>query len=326
MRFVIGVFLASLLGGCATELMSEKECLAGDWFSAGFEDGQAGLLESAFGERAAICEAYGAPADYETYRQGRAGALSRLCNGRGGYDFARAGRSYLGVCAPEREEEFLAGYLDGWRIRRAEDARARVQSEYETAISRVDAYRESMRRAKRVLRDDDATEKQIARARDNLHEARENLPYAERQAEAMAYELGRADEAFEQVVASSRAWRESREFSVMLNTLMEAHELARANPGIDYCTDESDGFYPRCEIAPGARLADRRSGALCAMGPGEARFVSRDALGAGGVVHAYDFYAADPQTGRADRSPSGFFDALFSEAGEFEGISCGGGQ
>ena len=36
------VFGGVLLGGCASSVMSEKECLAGDWYGAGFSDGAAG--------------------------------------------------------------------------------------------------------------------------------------------------------------------------------------------------------------------------------------------------------------------------------------------
>ena len=326
MRLFIAAVAAAALSGCATEIMSEKQCLAGDWRAAGFEDGTEGRLETALDERAARCAQFGAAVDDRAYFDGRRAGLDRLCTGPGGYEYGRAGKSYVGVCAPGEEQEFLGAYLEGWRISRAEAARAQAESAYNSAVYAVDGYREDIRRARRVFSDKDATEKEIARARKDLDDARDNLPYAERRVDDLLYELGRADEALSQTRSSMAGWRTSKPFALMIETLQEAHEMARSEPAFDFCTDDGGGHYPRCELRPGAALKDGASGRTCAFGPAEARFARRMARGIGGartgVAHAYDVYPRDPANGRVSRVPQGGFDAFFGADGGFEGVAC----
>lgn len=313
---------AVLLGGCASSVMSEKECLAGDWYGAGFSDGAAGKLERAFEERALACHEHNVGADERAYREGRLAGLDRLCTEPGGYDYGRAGESYLGVCGRDREEAFLAGYLPGQRIYVAEAARNAARSAYDSAVSRAEGYRDDIRRAREKLRDPEASEKQLKRARKDLDYARDRLPDAERDIDAALYELGRADEALDQTLSSSAGWVQSREFADIHAALREAHEFARAHPAIDYCTDDFGGFYPRCEILYSARLVDSETGAVCAVGPGEARFLRRSLTrGAGRSRQVFEFFPADPDNGRVARRPSGGFDVLFAN-GDYDGIAC----
>ena len=325
-KFIAAALAVIALSGCATDIMSEKQCLAGDWYAAGLEDGVEGRLETALDARAGRCAQFGAAVDDRAYFDGRRAGLDQLCNPRGGYDYGRAGKSYVGVCGAEWEEDFLGGYLDGQRTFVAQSARDGAQTAYNGAVSTVNTYRENIRRARRVLSDEDATEKEIARARKDLDNARDSLPYAERLVDDRLYELGRADEALAQTLASASSWRTSAEFESIRATLMEAHDFARANPAIDFCTDDFAGFTPRCELSHGGQLADSVTGALCALGPGEARFVRRSQRREGGrpagAAHAYDFYPRDPANGRISRRPEGAFDVFFGRDGLYEGLAC----
>ncbi len=323
MRTLFGVFLAAaFLSGCATELMTEEECLVGDWYGAGLEDGAEGRLPRAYDERVALCQSYGAPADAGPYWEGRDLALGRLCTEGGGYAFGRAGKAYLGVCAAEDEPGFLSGYLQGRRVHEAELVRSRAESAYNSAVYSVDSYRSDIRRARRVLRDEESTDKEIARAREDIRDARDSLPYAERQVDERLYELGRADEALRRIIDSSPGWAQSREFASIHALLREAYEFARADEGIDFCTDDQARFAPRCEIVPGARLIDRETGGVCAAGPGEARFVDRRTAGVNGALQRYEVYPSDPETGRASRRPAGRFTVYFGPDGGYEGLAC----
>lgn len=321
----VAILGAVLLGSCATSVMSEKECLAGDWYGAGFADGAAGKFETSFEERAIACQEHDVGADQRAYFDGRRAGLDRLCTEPGGFDYGRAGENYLGVCGRDREEGFLAGYISGQRIFAAEASRNAAESAYDSAVSRVNGYRDDIRRARKRLSDPESTEKEIKRARKDLDYARDNLPDAERDVDATLYELGRADEAFEQTISSSNAWAQSREFAAIHAGLREAHEFARAHDGVDFCTDDFEGYYTRCEIRYGARLTDSGTGAVCAVGPGEARFLRRVLPRGRGARQTYEFFPVDPENGRRARRPVGGFDVLFAENGDYQGIACNAG-
>ena len=317
----------ALIASCETPAMTKKECLAGDWYAAGLEDGLAGVRETNFDARAAACYEHDASADYAAYERGLWDGYIQLCSPSGGYSYGRAGKSYLGVCGPEDEPDFIGAYLEGWRVHRAEEARRRAESAYDSAVYTVEGYRDDIRRARNVLADNEATEKQIRKSRKSLDNARDNLPYAERRADELLYELGRADEALAQTRASLAAWRRSDAYAFALAMLLETQALAAGEDAIDFCTDEDEGDFnrPRCELAAGAVLRDRRTGAVCSAGPAEAVMIRR---GRGGgafaeaqFIQVYQVFARDEQ-GRMARRPDSQFVALFDQAGGYLGAAC----
>jgi tetratricopeptide (TPR) repeat protein len=327
MRAIGLLALAAMLAGCETPAMTKKECLAGDWYAAGLEDGLGGLRETNFDARAAACYEYDAMADLSAYRDGRAEGLFRFCTPGGGYEYGRAGKSYLGVCLAEDEPGFLGAYLEGWRVHRAEEERRRAASAYDSAVYTIEAYRDDIRRARRVLSDKEATEKEIKKARKSLDNARDSLPYAERRADELLYELGRADEALERTLGSLEGWRRSREFEAARATLLEAQQIARGEDAINFCTDDaSDGFNrPECEIRSGAAVRDRSGERLCASGPAKAVMLRRgDAYGPhadAAFVQVYQVFNRDEQ-GRTARRPDNQFVALFDAEGAYLGAAC----
>ena len=317
----------ALLASCETPAMTKKECLAGDWYAAGLEDGANGLRETNFDARAAACYEYDATADFAAYREGRADGLMRLCTPAGGYDFALKGRSYTGVCLREDEPGFLGAYLDGWRIRRAETARAAALSAYDSAVSSADYHRSELRRARKRLDDPDATDKEVKKARKDIDYHRNQISYAQSDIDRRLYELGRADEALAQTRATMANWRRSEERAFALNMLLEAQAFAEREDAVDYCTDEDEGDFnrPHCALRAGAILRDRRTGATCGAGPAEAVMVRR---GRGGgafaeaqFIQVYQVFARDEQ-GRMARRPDSQFVALFDEAGGYLGAAC----
>lgn len=330
MRAVFFSALAMLgLGGCATEIMTEKECLVGDWYGAGLEDGGLGRLESALDERADQCVKYGAAIDVTSYQEGRQAALARLCTEEGGYTYGRKGDVYRGVCAADREAGFLTGYLSGRRIFGLELSRNEAQELYNQAASAVDYQYGEIRRARDVLAAEGSTEEELEEARRNIDYANGAIARAERDRDDALYELGRADEALDQAISTSADWRASSAFSRARQTLVEAHSMARAEPSIDHCTDELGSFFPSCLVYEGAALRDQSSARTCAIGPGEARFAESRGQLYGGTdqrTHYYDFYSSEVGSGRRSRRPSGGFSALFEADGsaDFLGFSCAG--
>ncbi|PQA88189.1 DUF2799 domain-containing protein [Hyphococcus luteus] len=328
MQRYFGALLAAVfLSGCATELMSEEECLAGDWYGAGLEDGGEGRLLRAFDERAGLCEGYGAPADYEAYAQGRDLALGRLCTEGGGYAYARAGKSYLGVCRAEREPAFLSGYLEGQRIYWAEAARDRAENAYNSAVSSLDYHRDQLRRARKRLRDPDATEKQIKKARKNIDYHRDRIPYAERELDEALYELGRADEALSQTIDSTPAWRQSDEFAFRMGMFLEVHAFGRSEEAVDFCTDEFDGDFgrPECEMLAGKSVRDTRTGQVCVTGPAKLvllrRGLSYGPFEEAAFIDVFQTFPRD-ENGRTARQSANYFVAMFDGEGRYLGAAC----
>ena len=328
LRLSITLAFLVLLGGCSTQIMSKKECLAGDWYAAGLEDGGLGRLESAYNERVAQCAQYGAAAaDTSAYVEGRELALLSLCTDGGGYAFAREGGVYRGVCRPETERNFLNGYISGRRIYIAIRAQASAQSAYNSAVSSVDHHRNGIRYARRTLRAEDSTQEEIEKARESLDYHLGAINYAENRADAALYDLGRADEALDDTIGSIDQWRESGDFWQRRQALAEAHMFAREDAAIDHCTDEIQSTRPICVIRAAAEIKER-SGAVCATGPGEARFVGRESVpqenGTTGALHRYDFHPYREGTQRPQRRPYDSFFAAFEgeETITYSGAAC----
>ena len=325
--FVTALVGAFVLSGCATQVMSEAECFAADWYGAGIEDGADGLTSAAFEARAARCAGFGAPPpDATAYREGRKLALFQLCTDSGGYDFARSGNIYKGVCLPEREPDFLDGYIPGRRIYRLEITRNAAQSRYNAAAGAVDSSRQRIRRARNTLKDEEATEKEIKEAREDIKDERNSLPYLEQRADDALYELGRADEAFSRALGAAESWRGGA-FQQAFETLLDAHGFARAVEAIDFCTDNQPFFSPSCFLRPGAPITDLRTGEICVVGAGEAVLDMRAPLSPGGepggYVLVFDFYPEGASGGLFSRPrPSGRFEVYVDEMGEFQRTAC----
>ncbi len=310
--------------GCASPLMTEEECLRGDWRAAGFSDGRLGRLANALDERTALCEPVGVAPDASAYAAGRGEGLAALCTAKAGYPFGRRGEAYFGVCTAETDAAFLAGFLPGRRIGAAERAFEAARREYNNAVSALDSTRAEIRSARRTLKDPDAKEKAIKRARRVLDNAPRNRQYAEERVDRAIYDLGRAEAFLDAALDTDAAWRESPEFYALFDANLEANALARAVPGIEYCSDQEREGAPTCLVEQGAIISSTK-GVLCAAGPGEARFVARSERFDGetfvGARHVYDYHPHNDR-GRPTRRPAGFFEAFFDDSAGVDAIRC----
>jgi hypothetical protein len=323
-RKVLGAAALFAGAGCATPLMTEEQCLAGDWRAAGFEDGRAGRLPSALDERAALCEPAGVAPDASAYAAGRRGGLAVLCTESVGYGFGRSGAAYRGVCEPQSEPAFLSGFLSGRRIGAAERVFERARQEYNNAVSALESTQWSIRRARRTLKDPDAKEKAKRRARRVLESAPRDIQYAEEIADRALYDLGRAEEYLDNTMATADSWGGGPEFYAFFDAVVEASAFARADSAIDHCTDEKRHGAPTCFVKAGA-IVSSSDGILCAAGPGEARLARRSDRYEGenyaGGRHAYNYFPYN-ERGRPGRRPSGFFEVRFDAEGGLEGVLC----
>lgn len=157
--------LLLVLAGCAT--LSREECLRGDWYQIGVNDGQQGHQLARLDSHRSACRDTQAIIDEGAYQAGRDVGLVSYCTPVSGYRVAADGDQYGDVCPINSETQFLQGYVLGEQVYRAEqdiaDAERRVQSqetrlyekreEIEEARASVEAAdnRRAIRRAEQTL-------------------------------------------------------------------------------------------------------------------------------------------------------------------------------
>ncbi|MEM9496189.1 MAG: DUF2799 domain-containing protein [Pseudomonadota bacterium] len=315
-------FVAALgLGGCATEIMSEQECLEGAWYAAGRDDGAAGLQASQFGARAERCAQFGVVPDEAAYLSGRETALYSLCTDAGGYAYGRRGDDYRGVCKPEVEDAFLDGYISGRWVFAAEADRNAAQEAYDRSLSRIESYRSQIRAARQRLDDDRLTDDERDDILSELDVSRDLMRNEQEDADDALYGLGRADEALTRAEDEARDWRRRPFLGSAKKRIAAVHHFARAENGIDYCTDKSRDFSVLCILQGGSPLIDAASGAACAVGPGEARLLG-SSFGETVELLVFEVFPLNTRTGRLARRPTNSFEARFDDEGAYLGVSC----
>jgi hypothetical protein len=73
----------AVLGGCSS--MSEKECLATDWRTVGYEDGVAGRSGDRIGRYREQCSEHGVAPSLSEYQAGREQGLREFCKPANGF-------------------------------------------------------------------------------------------------------------------------------------------------------------------------------------------------------------------------------------------------
>ncbi|WP_049724015.1 DUF2799 domain-containing protein [Gilvimarinus polysaccharolyticus] len=112
------LILLILLASCAT--LNEDECITADWQAIGYEDGANGLPDSRIGAHREACAKHGITPSLSNYRDGHKEGLISFCTPRNGFNRARNGYQYKGICPPLLEPNFLDGYEAGREIYQAE--------------------------------------------------------------------------------------------------------------------------------------------------------------------------------------------------------------
>lgn len=113
LRQIILIMLTSQLLACAS--ISKNECLLGDWYSLGVNDGKAGELSSKFREYQKDCADHGVTPDFKTYQQGHSQGLVFFCDFPHGEAWGRAGKDYNTACTGSMEPAFRSGFQQGQR-------------------------------------------------------------------------------------------------------------------------------------------------------------------------------------------------------------------
>lgn len=112
------VAMMLVLSGCAT--LSESQCIASDWQTVGYRDGQAGTPTSQLLKHQNACVKHGVVPDREQYLAGWLEGVEQYCQADNGFTVGAAGASYNNVCPDHLKHDFYAAYEDGRQLHRAQ--------------------------------------------------------------------------------------------------------------------------------------------------------------------------------------------------------------
>lgn len=170
-RLLAAFAIVAALSGCTT--LSQGECLTGDWYTVGRDDGSRGLQRSRLFEHHKACAEYGVRPDPVAYDAGREDGLLRYCTPRKGFTEGRDGHPYRNVCPLQTERDFLAGYRSGKIIHDAQEALDDVKRDIDSKEHKLD--------------DEDTTDKERDRLVKELHQLRRHYTYLERELNRLQY-------------------------------------------------------------------------------------------------------------------------------------------
>lgn len=173
---VLILFFLNLVTGCAT--LTKDECLYGDWRTIGYDDGAAGQPPARISEHQKSCVEYGITPDFTLYHQGYAQGVKLFCTRQNGYDKGVAGYSYTGICPPELENDFLAGYRPGRELHQLRQEHNELANDLERIERSLSTVSQKLREKKQLLFKDDTSKGQrrdIYRDMEHLKDERYDL-------------------------------------------------------------------------------------------------------------------------------------------------------
>jgi hypothetical protein len=137
--FVLSIFTALSLVGCATANKEQASCEATDWYETGRRDGAQGMTSDKLTEHKEKC-GKSFQSDWETvYTNGRNAGLIEYCEPKNGYEMGRMGISYFYVCPSTMEPEFLSFYRKGQRAHNLEQESSDLNLKIDELTKRLTA-------------------------------------------------------------------------------------------------------------------------------------------------------------------------------------------
>ena len=113
--FQTAAVIASVLVVSSCSSISEQECVQGDWYSIGVNDGKDGADIKRYQKYQKECASHGITADFARYQQGYQQGLVFYCDFAHGEAHGRSGASYNTACSGRLEPQFRQGYERGNR-------------------------------------------------------------------------------------------------------------------------------------------------------------------------------------------------------------------
>ncbi len=119
--------MSAALASCAT--ISEEACLAGDWESIGFKDGENGKSRARLADISQTCGKYNVIPDRTAYLRGLEEGLTRYCTPQRGYDHGRDGRGVNNECTVRGFGDYIDAHAEGFVV-------YEIEQDYHALIAR----------------------------------------------------------------------------------------------------------------------------------------------------------------------------------------------
>lgn len=113
---IASMFAIAMLTGCASDSVSESQCIAGDWQTVGYRDGANGYRSTELLAHQNACVKHGVIPDRASYMAGWEKGVREYCEANNGYDVGTSGYGHNNVCPDDQREAFLAAYHDGRQL------------------------------------------------------------------------------------------------------------------------------------------------------------------------------------------------------------------
>lgn len=140
--FQNAALLAGMLMLSSCSSISQQECVIGDWYSIGVNDGKEGADSKQFRKYQKECASHGIQADFKTYQQGYQQGLVFYCDFEHGEAHGRSGSSFNTACSGPLEPQFRRGYERGIRWHQAKSEVNHLQFELDQRYRQIQLNRD----------------------------------------------------------------------------------------------------------------------------------------------------------------------------------------
>lgn len=171
---LLGLSGALALSGCAT--LSREECLVGNWYEIGVQDGAAGYSLERLAEHRQACAEHRIRPDRDAYRAGWEEGIRDYCTPQRGFYEGRKGAGYAGICPPQLEWAFLREYRIGQDVYQQERRIQEAERERERKREERRKREEQRRSDERRERPDDSQRRVIQPVGEPVRQIQPSLP------------------------------------------------------------------------------------------------------------------------------------------------------
>ncbi|AMK79187.1 MULTISPECIES: DUF2799 domain-containing protein [Methylomonas] len=174
MKCLTWCLLAVSLSGCAT--LSQQDCLRGDWFGVGVQDGRSGATADLLHDHQKACSEYGIAVNNSQYFAGREQGINEYCRIENAFNEGLAGHDYRHVCPPAIDGVFSRYHAAAYAVHQGRAELDRIDSDLFSKEGNLGDKKLSDKDRARIREDIRHLERSRDRVRDDLyfHERRLN--------------------------------------------------------------------------------------------------------------------------------------------------------
>lgn len=132
------LFVAGLAAGCTSRSLTQNQCVAGDWETVGYRDGQSGQASTSLLAHQEACGKHGVIPQRGQYLLGWSEGIRSFCRADRGFAVGEQGSGYNNACPDELREDFRVAYEHGRDLYLARHEVHRLESALQRNRKRMD--------------------------------------------------------------------------------------------------------------------------------------------------------------------------------------------